>query len=266
VVLPAARADGRREALIQLNDFDVVTLDGDLAEARNYADGRSSYLARFENGQFALACFERAMVFEADLVRIQELTGALVVQRTPVLEVVRVFVDDAVVSWDGRHWQTRPTALAVLPALRLAAPELRPELVERLLTLAIHWLAPSRIGATVVIAHDEIDPSAFDFTTAAHTPPLSFANRRHFSAIQAVLTRHDLAVVADRSGAIAKVAVGLRWSDAAESAGGTDRGMRHRSAERFSHDHSDVTVLVVSEDGPVTVFRNGDVVVTTRNL
>lgn len=264
VILPTERADGRREALIQLNDFDVVTMDGDLDDARHYADGRSSYLARFEDGRFALACFERPMMLEADLVRVQEMTGALVVQKTPVLEVVRVFVDDAVVSWDGRHWQSRPTAISMLAGLKDASPELQGDLAERLLTLAIHWLAPSRVGATIVIAHDDIDTSALDLTTAAPTPALSFANRRHFSPIQSVLARHDLAVVADRTGAIRKVAVGLRWSDAAESAGDSAQGMRHRSAQRFSHDQPNVTALVVSEDGPVTAFRRGDIIATTR--
>ena len=62
---------------------------------------------------------------------------------------------------------------------------------------------------------------------------------------------------------IRKVAVGLRWSDEAEAAVHDPRGMRHRSARRFSFDHPDVPVVVVSEDGPVTVYRSGEVVGTT---
>ncbi len=33
--------------------------------------------------------------------------------------------------------------------------------------------------------------------------------------------------------------------------------MRHTSARRYSYDDPQATVIVVSEDGPVTVLRNG---------
>ena len=36
------------------------------------------------------------------------------------------------------------------------------------------------------------------------------------------------------------------------------RGMRHTSGRRYSFDDPDATVIVVSEDGPVTVLRNGE--------
>jgi DNA integrity scanning protein DisA with diadenylate cyclase activity len=78
-----------------------------------------------------------------------------------------------------------------------------------------------------------------------------------------VLRQHDLAVIVDRDGSLRKVAVGLRWTPEAERAVSSDRGMRHRSAQRYSHDHRAATVVVVSEDGPVSVFRSGAVVVAS---
>ena len=86
---------------------------------------------------------------------------------------------------------------------------------------------------------------------------------RHFSALTTVLRQHDLAVIVDRDGSLRKVAVGLRWSPDAEDAVTSDRGMRHRSAQRYSHDHPAATIVVVSEDGPVSVFRGGAVAVTS---
>ena len=38
------------------------------------------------------------------------------------------------------------------------------------------------------------------------------------------------------------------------------RGMRHTSGRRYSFDDPGATVVVVSEDGPVTVLRAGDVI------
>ena len=42
------------------------------------------------------------------------------------------------------------------------------------------------------------------------------------------------------------------------------RGMRHTSGRRYSFDDPRSTVIVVSEDGPVTVLRNGEVLGHSR--
>ena len=212
----------------------------------------------------ALACFAGSMLMEADLVQLQRTTGAAIIQRTPVLDVVRIAVDEAMVTWDGRHWHRRPTAMAMADDLIERVPELDSSFALHVLELAVHWLAPSRIGATIV-AHDgdHIDWSALDTSTAARTPQLSVCDRRHFSALTTVLRQHDLAVIVDRGGSLRKVAVGLRWTTDAEAAVSSDRGMRHRSAQRYSHDHPTATLVVVSEDGPVSVFRGGALAVTS---
>jgi DNA integrity scanning protein DisA with diadenylate cyclase activity len=41
-------------------------------------------------------------------------------------------------------------------------------------------------------------------------------------------------------------------------------GTRHTSARRYSHDDPDATVIAVSEDGPVSVFRNGVVLANSH--
>lgn len=263
VILPAGGARITRDVLLDRIPFDIVPIESDLHATRTYADGRASYVVRSADGVTALACFDRGMLFESDLVELQETTGAAIVQRTPILDVVRLAIDGATVSWDGRNWQARPTAHSLVDDLVAGAPELGVDLANDVLELAVHWLAPSRIGTTIVIDHGELDASALDTTTATQTPPLSVGNRRHFAALLAVLRQHDLAVVVGSDGAIRKVAVGLRWSRAAEEAVDNDGGMRHRSAQRYSYDQHDSTVVVVSEDGPVTVYRRGDVVVTT---
>jgi hypothetical protein len=263
MVLPGASRPRNRQDLLDHIAFDVVSLDGDLTAARLYADGRASYVVRDAADNVSLACFERPLMFEADIVHLQELTGAAIIQRTPVLDVVRLVVDRAVISWDGRNWQSRPTAVTLCDEVAAATPELDRDLVGLVLELAIHWLAPARIGATIVLAHGHIDVGALDVSTASRTPALSVGNRRHFSALVAVLRQHDLAVVAGPDGDIHKVAVGLRWSDAAEEAVDNSGGMRHRSAQRYSYDQRDATVIVVSEDGPVTIYRRGAVISTT---
>ena len=264
IILPRGRAVGEHGAAAGSLDYDLVALDDDPAAGRVYADGRASFLVRSVEGGVALACFAGSMLMEVDLVRLQRKSGAAIIQRTPVLDVVRVAVDEAMVTWDGRHWHSRPTATALAEVLLERLPDLDASYAHHVLELAVHWLAPSRIGATIV-SHDGdgIDWSSLDISTAARTPQLSVCDRRHFSALTTVLRQHDLAVIVDSAGSLRKVAVGLRWTPGAEDAVTSDRGMRHRSAQRYSHDHPTATVVVVSEDGPVSVFRGGAVAVTS---
>jgi DNA integrity scanning protein DisA with diadenylate cyclase activity len=42
-------------------------------------------------------------------------------------------------------------------------------------------------------------------------------------------------------------------------------GMRHTAGRRYSYDDPDATVIVVSEDGPVTVLREGELVGRTAD-
>lgn len=241
--------------------YDVVDLSVlDLPDARGYADGRSAYLVRKPGHPPMLACFERLMQMESELVRLQEATGAHIIQRTAFYDVPRLFTDGSVITWTGRVWAARPTANAVLPALCAAAPRLEEIVAAHTLELAVHWLGPARAGATFILCEDEIPWESLDTATATRAPELSLTNRRHFWAVYAALAQHDLATIVSREGRVLKIGVGLRTSAEAYASIPADRGMRHRSAQRFSYDHPDVAAIVVSESGPVTVFRRGEAI------
>jgi len=51
-----------------------------------------------------------------------------------------------------------------------------------------------------------------------------------------------------------------------ESEGEVDAigGTRHTSGRRYSHDDPDAVVIAVSDDGPVTLFRGGEVIGRSR--
>lgn len=252
-VVPPDRSIVRVREDLELLDVDGLSLDN----ARAYADGRSTFLVHHSGRGTQLACFDRPIQYEADLVALQEATGAHIIQRTAVLGVVRLFTDRSVVAWNGRSWDARPTASAVLPALRSCAPALLPEVADAVLDLAVHWLSPARIGATLVIHHGDIPWHALDAATASQAPALSILNRRHFPALFASLAQHDLATLITDDGQVEYLSVALLSSAEAETAVTGERGMRHRSAQRFSFDEPSTTVVVVSEDGPVTIYRGG---------
>lgn len=254
------------EERLDREGLDVIDLSVlDLSGARTYADGRLAFLLRRPGDPPALACFDRQLSFEVDVVRVQEASGAHIVQRTAVLSVPRLYTDGAVIAWNGRQWMQRPTASALAPAVTQAAPALDPSIARDALELAVHWLSPGRVGATLVLLEDDIPWTSFDTATATRAPALSIANRRHFPALLAALRQHDLATVVDADGNVRKIGVGLRYSREADEAIPGNRGMRHRSAQRFSFDHEAATVVVISEDGPVTVFRHGEAVGPTAS-
>ena len=237
---------------------DLVPLDGLPREmARTFSDGRSAFVVNRHDDQPLLACFGRPVQYEAELVRLQEVTGARIVQRTLTFGQVRLFSDGRVVSWDGQDWSDRPTAAALVPRLRQWAPDLDSDVAHGLLDLVVHWLSPARIGATIVVHEQGFQWASMDVATKFHAPPLSIKNRQHFPALFASLQQHDLATLVTADGTVEYLGVGLRSSVEAERNVDSNRGMRHRSAQRFSYDHPSTTIAVVSDNGPVTIFRGG---------
>jgi hypothetical protein len=237
---------------------DLVPLDGLSREmARTFADGRSAFVVNRHDDSPVLVCFDRPVQYEAELVQLQEVTGARIVQRTQMFGQVRLFAERRVISWDGQTWSNRPTAAALTTALHQCAPDLDPAVAHGLLDLAVHWLSPARVGATIVVHEQGFEWASMDVATKFRAPKLSIRNRQHFPALFASLQQHDLATLVTADGSVEYLGVGLRASVEAERNVDSDRGMRHRSAQRFSYDHPSTTIAVVSDNGPVTIFRNG---------
>jgi hypothetical protein len=236
---------------------DLVAVDDQpLDIARRFADGRSAYLAIHPDGSRQLAFFRRSVQYEADLIEIQADTGVYIVQRTPVMEVTRLFTATSTIEWSGYQWTTRPNARAQHELLQPFLPDIAPAVLGGLLELALHWLSPGRVGATLVVPVSH-GGDGLDIEHGTAAPPLSVTTRHHFPALLAALMQTDLATVVDAKGVVHHIGVGLNSSAEADAAVGTTRGMRHRSAARYTYDHPESVAIVVSEDGPVTVFHRG---------
>jgi DNA integrity scanning protein DisA with diadenylate cyclase activity len=173
--------------------------------------------------------------------------------------VPRLFTPTGVVEWNGRHWRMRPSAREYLPRVERAVPEAPRAVLAGLLDLASHGLSPSRIGATFLLDLDPRphDDHGQDHSAALPAPALSVTTRAHYPAIYSVLSQTDLATLVSVDGSVTRFGVGLRSSEESEAAVRLDAGMRHRSAARYTWDHHHTVAFVVSEDGPVTLFRRG---------
>ena len=245
-------------SLVAVGDLvDLVPVDDQpLPIARRFADGRSSFLTIHPDGRRHLALFRRAVLFESDLVEIQADTGAYIVQRTPVLEATRVFTGARTIEWSGYKWSARPNAQTQFEKLRPSLPRIAPPVLAGMLQFAIHWLSPGRVGATLVVPVSH-GGDGLDMENGTAIPRLSITARHHYAPLLAALTQTDLAAVLDGKGWVHHIGVGLNSSPEADAAVGTNRGMRHRSAARYTYDHPESVAVVVSEDGPVTVFHQG---------
>jgi DNA integrity scanning protein DisA with diadenylate cyclase activity len=88
-------------------------------------------------------------------------------------------------------------------------------------------------------------------------PPLRIRVAAHLAPIRHALAQVDGAAIFDADGVLRQLGVRLVPSNAAEEAVEALHGTRHTSARRYSHDDPLAAVIAVSEDGPVSVFRNG---------
>jgi DNA integrity scanning protein DisA with diadenylate cyclase activity len=89
-------------------------------------------------------------------------------------------------------------------------------------------------------------------------PPLHIRRPNGLAPLRHALAQTDGAAVFDATGTLRQLGTRLVPSAEAERTVDGFRGMRHTSGRRYSWDDDLATVIVVSEDGPVSVFRKGE--------
>jgi hypothetical protein len=227
-----------------------------LGASRRFADGLSSWLVRLTDGHRKLVVFDRAAGSERDQVILADATGAVMVQRHPAGSV-RLTGPFGVMRWDGIAWHHEPPVAQWIDAVSACGGYGDEHVLATLLEFAVHDLGARGIGTTLVYRPDD-DPGPAVELRLPEPPPLRVTRAADLAPLGHVLKQVDGATVLDRSGTLRQLGVRLVPSPEAESDVEGFRGMRHTSARRYSFDDPLATVIVVSEDGPVTVLRNGE--------
>lgn len=235
---------------------------------RLMADGRQAFFLR-RAGRTALMVLPTPHDREGELVRLRAFFGPgrfAAVHRIPG-GVVRVFGRTTLAVWDGGHWWQKPYAGDYARAVLKAVPDASPEAAAAILEFCVHTMSPSPAGAALVWAMDE---ALVEVLCAQHShpiPTITLEDRANHGPLRQLLAQTDGAAVLSPAGELMDVGVFLRASADAYAALPVDRqhGTRHASARRFSFDHKEAVVFVVSQDGPVTVYRGGDVVASIRS-
>ncbi len=235
-----------------------------LKGARLFADGLSCWLIRTATADQILTewmVFDRPAGSERDLVVLAEVMGATVVQRHPSGHV-RVGGSWGVLRWEGVRWHHEPPIASWVDAVAACAVHGDRAVLETLLEFAVHDLGSRGIGAILIYRPDgEADAAQSAGALQARLPlppPLTVRRPTDLAPLSHALAQLDGATVFDASGTLRQIGVRLVPSADAESSVAGYRGMRHTSARRYSVDDPTATVIIVSEDGPVTVLRNGE--------
>lgn len=230
---------------------------------RRYADGLTSWTVRTASGVDSMVVFDRAAGSERDLVVLAAATRAMVVQRHPNGEV-RLVGSFGVARWDGLGWHTEPPVDSWLAWATCGLDELDTGALGHLLRFAVHDLGAQGIGALLVYRPQGGVGAGVDHRLSP-PPPLRIDHPTDLAPMRHVLTHTDGAAMFDATGRLTALGVLLIPTPAAEAGVVAVGGTRHTSARRYSFDDPDAVVVAVSEDGPVTVFRKGDVIGRSRD-
>jgi DNA integrity scanning protein DisA with diadenylate cyclase activity len=232
-----------------------------LAAARRFADGLSSWLLRRTDGTCEWVVFDRPAGSERDLVVLADVLDATVIQRHPSGSV-RVVGRFGVLRWEGLRWHHEPPLRRWIEAVA-AGDHGEREVLEAMLAFAIHDLGARGIGA-LLIYRPAGDPGPSVEERLPTPPPLRMRSPSHLAPLRNALAQVDGAAVFDADGVLRQLGVRLVPSNAAEDNVDALGGTRHTSGRRYSHDDPLATVIAVSDDGPVSVFRNGAVLGRSR--
>lgn len=227
-------------------------------QVRRFADGFSSWAVRGPNGLDEFVVFDRSAGSERDLVVLASASGARLVQRHHN-GIVRVVGDFGVVRSDIAGWHHEPPLDSWIEGVPGCLHDGHRTVLAHLLEFAVHDLGARHIGSLLVL-HPTADLPAIHEHRLPVPPRLHIERPHDLAPLRHGLAQSDGATVFDGTGTLRWMGIHLVPSRAAEEAVRPLGGTRHTSALRYSYDDPDAVVIAVSDDGPVTVMRQGHVV------
>jgi len=229
--------------------------------ARKLADGVNSFLLYEKAVPSGLVFFPEPITTEIQLVRTVPQTGGMVVQRSSkgITKFVR---NQGIVSHYNRNWFSKPHIQKAASRIIHCIPDINRQVLNGILEFSFHLLSPaSRMGAILVWHLNSAQMN--DYSSSFSGPSiqkmnLSILNEQDAKSICHLLSQVDGATILSPDGTFLQTGVQLKPSLDAVKLIPEYKGTRHSSALRFSYDRPNVLIFTVSEDGPVTIFSDGN--------
>jgi DNA integrity scanning protein DisA with diadenylate cyclase activity len=173
--------------------------------------------------------------------------------------LVRIVTDNSVTLVDGRRWIAKDLVFEATEDVVQAVPAAKTEVVRRLLELCHHRISPGRIGATLLYLLTDHEHTGVGRDHGIRLAPLgiSILDPSDEPIVLHQTRYRDGAILVSHDGQLLAVNVILRPARPDDHTVLTLKGTRHASAARHTADCPDVLAFVVSADGPVTVFSDG---------
>jgi len=163
-----------------------------------------------------------------------------------------------VLRWEGFSWHHEPPVGSWIDVVTACPAHGDPEVLEAMLEFAVHDLGSMGIGSLLIYRPDPAPGPTVEGRLPT-PPPLQIRTPSHLAPLRHALAQIDGAAIFDTDGVLRLLGVRLVPSQQAEETVEAFGGTRHTSGRRYSHDDPLATVIAVSEDGPVSVLRNGAV-------
>ncbi|WP_075238235.1 diadenylate cyclase [Mycobacterium colombiense] len=248
-------------AALRTSEGENPTVGPDL-DLRLLVDGEQTFLLRDVHGRVAMGTIESPSD-ELSLIQMCRNLSGVCVQRQRSGRI-QLLMEGIVCINDDYDWRWLITARRSLPSI-LTSLNPPGDLLERvsvhlgeILDLCVHLLSPRGIGATLVWQIGSHGPIGSVSNQPSKLPAvLNVFRRQDRFAIVSLLASVDGACFISSEGDILNYWAMLDPSSAAKDLVAEQGGTRHTSAKRYSFDEPRSLVVVVSTDGPVTVFSDG---------
>ena len=173
--------------------------------------------------------------------------------------IVRIVTDSSVTMVEGRRWLAKDLVFEAADDILQVVPAAEGAVVRRLLELSHHRISPNKFGATLLylLTEQPVTLRCRDEGVDVTMLNLSVLNAADEPLLLHQARYRDGALLVGRDGRLLAVNVILRPTRASEQAVSVTKGTRHTSAARHTYDCPDTLAFVVSTDGPVTVFCDG---------
>jgi len=175
----------------------------------------------------------------------------------------RFYQGDAMIIHDRRNWIKKPDVKNTVTTVASCVPGVNKKTLQLLLEFANHLVSPvDGAGGILIWNHGSLQEKDAD---SGSSIPFSFQNEWHLNPVLNLVVNTDGAIRISKNGELLESGLHIRYSSKSAKLIPDFKGTRHTSSIRHSFDHSDVIVITISEDGPVSVFING-ANITAMNL